>query len=65
MTTWTEKSAVMGQERKEEKEEVVVVKVVVVVVEEVEGELTSRLSSVRSTATPASTLPTVRDTSMI
>lgn len=63
MTTWTEKSAVMGQERKEEKEEVVVVKVVVV--EEVEGELTSRLSSVRSTATPASTLPTVRDTSMI
>lgn len=58
----------MGQERKEEKEEVVVVKVVVVkvvVVEEVEGELTSRLSSVRSTATPASTLPTVRDTSMI
>lgn len=53
----------MGQERKEEKEEVVVVKVVVV--EEVEGELTSRLSSVRSTATPASTLPTVRDTSMI
>lgn len=63
MTTWAEKSAVMGQERKEEKEEVVVVKVVVV--EEVEGELTSRLSSVRSTATPASTLPTVRDTSMI
>lgn len=63
MTTWTEKSAVMGQERKEEKEVVVVVKVVVV--EEVEGELTSRLSSVRSTATPASTLPTVRDTSMI
>lgn len=63
MTTWTEKSAAMGQERKEEKEEVVVVKVVVV--EEVEGELTSRLSSVRSTATPASTLPTVRDTSMI
>lgn len=63
MTTWTEKSAVMGQERKEEKEEVVVVKVVVM--EEVEGELTSRLSSVRSTATPASTLPTVRDTSMI
>lgn len=52
----------MGQEREEEKE-VVVVKVVVV--EEVEGELTSRLSSVRSTATPASTLPTVRDTSMI
>lgn len=63
MTTWTEKSAVMGQERKEKKEEVVVVQVVVV--EEVEGELTSRLSSVRSTATPASTLPTVRDTSMI
>lgn len=63
MTTWTEKSAVMGQERKEEKEEEVVVKEVVV--EEVEGELTSRLSSVRSTATPASTLPTVRDTSMI
>lgn len=63
MTTWTEKAAVMGQERKEEKEEVVVVKVVVM--EEVEGELTSRLSSVRSTATPASTLPTVRDTSMI
>lgn len=54
----------MGQERKEEKEEVVVV-VKVVVVEEVEGELTSRLSSVRSTATPASTLPTVRDTSMM
>lgn len=52
----------MGQEREEEKEEVVVK---VVVVEEVEGELTSRLSSVRSTATPASTLPTVRDTSMI
>lgn len=51
----------MGQEREEEKE-VVVVKVVE---EEVEGELTSRLSSVRSTATPASTLPTVRDTSMI
>lgn len=52
----------MGQEREEEKEEMVVK---VVVVEEVEGELTSRLSSVRSTATPASTLPTVRDTSMI
>lgn len=50
----------MGQEREEK--EVVVVEVVV---EEVEGELTSRLSSVRSTATPASTLPTVRDTSMM